>query len=216
MPVFPLSEIKKLSFDFETEVRNFVQAKKDHLNTEGVPAPTHHPWVEASVRRIAGEIQRSGATTIIHSDDFVPDYQIVDDTPPPPTLDDKKAKLAQDVGMQANALAEKILPRLKRKLFDFQAGDAAKAIALAQEAQQEPDPVHKFAWDAHLARQEKVEAIYRHAAELESQIHDLTEDQVDVWQGAPFPSAEGYNGRIYCCCHRFRYRRGTRIILGLC
>ena len=188
MPIFPLSELKKLPFDFDDEVRRFLQAKKDHLTTEGEPAPTSHPWVEMSVKRIPGEIQRSGATTIIHPDDFVMDYRIEDDTPLPPTLDEKKAKLAEEINKQANAMVQKILPPLKRKLWEFEANDAARAIGVAQAANQEPDAVHKFAWDAHIARTEKVGAIYRHAAELESQIHDLTEDQVDVWKGAPFPA----------------------------
>lgn len=81
----PLSQIKAMP-DFEARVHAFVQAKKDHLITEGVGAPTEHHVVESAVRRIPGD----GKTP----DDFVADYTIVDDTmpaAPAPTLDQRKA-----------------------------------------------------------------------------------------------------------------------------
>jgi hypothetical protein len=187
MPNFSLTEVKKLPFDFEDEVKKFVQAKKDHLLTEGVPAPTHHPWVEMSVRRIPGQVERSGGMTIIQPDDFVPDYTIIDDTPPPPSLAEKKAKIADEINRQAEALASQIAPPLKRKLFDVRIRDAHQAAGLAQAAHQEPSAADKATIAEHEARNAKIDAIYRHVAELESQIHDLTEDQVDVWKGAPFP-----------------------------
>lgn len=174
MPNFLLSDLKKLPFDFEAEVAKFVQVKKDHLTTEGVPAPTHHQLVELAVRRIPGSEDIP--------DDFVADYSIVDDTPPPPTLDEKKNALADQINAEAMALINKIDPPLKRKSLRFKINDA---FAVPED---ERTDAHKTLIAENIARDRKVETIQRHAAELESQIHDLTEDQVDVWKGAPFPT----------------------------
>jgi hypothetical protein len=174
-----LSTIKALPFDFETEVKNFIQAKKDHQNTKDVMAPAHHPLVEMAVRRVSNGVNER--------DDFVADYTIVDDTPPPPTLDEKKAMLADEVMRNANVLASQIIPPLKRKLFDFQISDAYAAISRAKASGQEPSDADKATIAEHETRTAKIDAVYRHVAALESQIHDLTEDQIDVWQGAPFP-----------------------------
>ncbi len=173
MQVFRLSSLKTLPFDFEAEVKKFVQAKKDHLMTEGVPAPTAHPVVEASVRRIPG--------TIHTPDDFVADYSIIDDTPPPPTLDERKSALATQVNDQVTALTSQIAPPLKQKLFQFQVNDAT-SVPEADRTNAQKAVIADF-----LERDRKLQGIYRHAAELESQIHDLTDATIDGWKPAPFP-----------------------------
>jgi hypothetical protein len=175
MPKFSLSWVKSLGFDFEAEVHKFVQAKKDHLKTEGVPAPAAHPAVEAAVRRIPGSKTQP--------DDFVADYEILDDMPPPPTLDEKKAALAQQYLGQAVAMVEGITPPLKKRMMGFQLSDAhaRKAAGTATDSD-----------DAIIAQHQdlskKHDAIWRHLAQIESQIDDLTADQIDVWKATPFPA----------------------------
>ena len=174
--VFALSQMKTLLFDFEAEVRNFIQAKKDHLTTEGVPAPTTHHFVEAAVRRIPG--------TVNQPDDFVADYTIVDDTPPAPTLDERKSALAAQVNADAAALLNQIAPPLKQRLFQFQVNDASRRAPLGTQTDADKAIIAES-----IARQEKIDAVYRHVAELESQIHDLTDETIDGWKAAPFPEA---------------------------
>lgn len=73
----PLSQVRAAGLDFAADVQAFVQAKLDHRFTVGEPAPVAHPLVEAVVHRVP-------ATEPGQPDDFVADYEIIDDTPPPP------------------------------------------------------------------------------------------------------------------------------------
>jgi hypothetical protein len=176
MPKFLLSWIKALPFDFEPAVQEFIDAKKHHLTTEGVPAPTAHPTVEAAVRRIPG--------TVDVPDDFVPDYQIVDDTPDPPSLDERKMLLASKLDSQATSLMHAIVPPLKSHLMNIQVGDAQ----IVPESQRTDEQKATIA--DHEARSQKTHAIFRHLAVLKDQIHDLTDATIDTWEPAPFPSGD--------------------------
>jgi hypothetical protein len=76
-----LSVISKMPFDFESAVWDFIKAKKDHLLTEGFPAPAApNAMVENAVRRIPGYFN---SDTDFVLDDFAPDYEIIDDMPAP-------------------------------------------------------------------------------------------------------------------------------------
>jgi hypothetical protein len=174
MVQFYLSQLKTLAFDFEDAVQAFIQAKRDHLTTEGVPAPTAHPAVEAAVRRIPG--------TVDVPDDFVADYQIVDDTPAPPTLAERKAALAAGVSMQASAAANEIMPPLKSRLVTLQVIDA-NAVP-----EDERTEAQKTTMAEHNLRSKRMQAVNRHHAELESQIDDLTDETIDGWKAEPFPN----------------------------
>lgn len=71
----PLSQVRATGLDFDAAVQAFVQAKRDHRFTIDEPAPVAaHPLVEAVVRRLP-------ATAPGQPDDFVADYEIIDDTP---------------------------------------------------------------------------------------------------------------------------------------
>jgi len=164
-----------LPFDFDQAVKDHVQAKKDHLTTEGVPAPTAHPAVEAAVRRIPGS-----ATT---PDDFVADYQIMDDTPPPPTAEERKAAVAAQINADATAALNAITPPLKARLWGIQYGEAMVARSNGQATAE-----HEAMIAEHEARGARFQQVIRHAAELESQLHDLPDDMVDIWKPAAFPS----------------------------
>lgn len=187
MPKFALSQLMLLPFDFKAEVTKLVQAKKDHLTTEGVPAPSAiHPYVEMAVRRVPASVELlhdgkpSPHTT---PDDFVADYEIEDDSPLPPTVAQKKDALAAKVNAEANALSEQIAPRLKQKLFNLQFGEA---FAVPEDKR---TPEQQATIAEQMDRLQKSQAIFRHVAEVESQIHDLPDDMVDVWKAPPFPGS---------------------------
>ena len=178
---------------FASLVDQFIAAKKEHLTTTGQPAPAApHPLIEAAVRRVVAPVERLvdhkgrdiGPSPNTQPDDFVADYEIEDDTPPPVvlTVAQKKDVLAAKVNADAAALAEQVMPRLKQRLFMFQHGDA---IAVP-EANRTPEQVATIA--AHTDWQNKLQAINRYVAEVESQIHDLPDDMVDVWKAPPFPA----------------------------
>jgi hypothetical protein len=173
MPQFSLSYLKSLPFDFDKAVADFVQAKKDHLMTEGMPAPTAHPTVEAAVRRIPG--------TVDQPDDFVADYQVVDDTPPPA---ERKAAVATALRAEAQSRLDVVTPPLKTRLWNLQYSEAMMA-----RSKESATAAQEIMIAEHEARAAKSQAILRHLAEMESQLHDLPDDMADIWKPAPFPSS---------------------------
>jgi hypothetical protein len=186
MPQYLLSQIKALPFDFEQAVRDFVQAKKDHLSTEGVPAPTAHHMVEDAVTRIPGTVEfddDGAARPDTHQpDDFVENYEIVPDPEPPPlTLEERRAAVAAQISADARAAVAKITPPLKARLWQIH---LSEAIAVPEADRTDAQKV-TIAENAVRARREYL--IHRHLAEMESQLHDLPDDMVDIWRPAPFP-----------------------------
>jgi hypothetical protein len=171
-----LSQIKALPFDFVGTVDAFIAAKKVHQSTENVPAPgAPHPWVEQAVRRLPGSIEPP------RPDDFVADYEIIDDTPPPPTLDQRKMTLAAAAQASAHAEIDAIDPPLKRRLVGIEAGRAMMVDPSKR------TPAQLAAITSQATRDAKREAIIYHLAKLEAQIHDLTDKTIDNWSAAPFP-----------------------------
>ena len=170
-----LSAMKALPYDFEKEVASLIQAKKDHQKTEGIPAPYGPALVESAVRRVPGSIDPPKA------DDFVADYEVVDDTPPPPTLDERKGALAMTSQAVAQSIIDKIDPPLKRRLTQM---DYANAMAVPEAKRTSPQIA---AIAARETRKARVDATMYHLATLESQIHDLTDKTIDGWTPAPFP-----------------------------
>lgn len=104
--VIKLSQIKSAA-DFEAQVAAYIKARKDHQKTEGEPAPTAPPIVEAAVMLVPGSIDPPRA------DDYVADYQIEDDSP---TLDERKAAVHALAVHAANAAIDAISPPLLRRL----------------------------------------------------------------------------------------------------
>jgi hypothetical protein len=196
-----LSHVKALPFDFEEAVAAFIKAKQDHRTKTGEAAPSPpHALVEAAVKRVPGSIDPP------RPDDFVADYEIVDDTPPPPvppTLDERKKALAFKVGQATAAAAAQVMPPLKRRLWDYEHARIERDIYAVQRKENEPNadwkarglsavqkasPADHAAYLAHEDRKAKVVAIVHHLAVCESAIHDLTEATIDAWAPAPFPT----------------------------
>lgn len=202
----PLSQIGDPAA-FKARVAAFRQAKLDHHARIGEPAPREHELVEAAVRRVprglsgitrspaAGEgstdfAARSAAPAHAPgdramqdnaADDYAIDYQIVDDRP---SLRTRKDALIHDVSAHEHALLVASMPPGKRRLDALTAGDL-----LRKPAAERSEAEKKFLADrdARLARED---AIQRHAAQLMSDIEDLTEDTIGAWRPVPFPDQE--------------------------
>lgn len=159
--------------NFDAAVVAYIEALKVHQHSEGEPAPTPpHAWVELAVARV----QEPGKP-----DTFVPNYKFIDDTPPPPTLDERKTALAHDLTVQAQRVVDGIMPPLKRRLWAIQSG---KAYAVPEKDRGDG---HKTTIATHEDRQDKVAEIELHLAQMHSDIHDLTDATFDAWKPAPFP-----------------------------
>ena len=134
----------------------------------GAPRPTAHPLIEACIVRV----QSPGLP-----DDFVADYEIVDDTPPPPTLQERKYKLMGSIELEEGKLAVAIWPHGKRRL------DSIKQVAILnkQESARTAEEV-QFLSDL-TSKQNRLRDINLTTATLLSEIEDLTEETIGSWSG---------------------------------
>lgn len=183
MPQILLSTMKALPYDFEKAVAEYVVARREHSQTIGEGAPrARDQLVELFVKRVPPNEHNN-------EEDFVADFEIVDDmqAPPPPdpavlTLDQKKAKLASEAQAAAIVIWDKILPPLKRRMV---AADRGRIFKIAE---QDRTPVDVAAMAKYEADQERGQAIELHLGLLESEIDDLTEETVDAWKPKEFPA----------------------------
>jgi hypothetical protein len=160
--------------DFEAQVQKHLRDKLNHRLSTGAPAPAHpHPAVEAAVRRIPG--------TKNTPDDYVADYQLVDDRPPPPTLLDKKRSLIAQVSANEYALLESILPVNKRRLQFIKLHDLQTAITDGTIIN--PEEQEFIANEEK--RQARFKAIDRKVATVMSEIEDLTDETIGAYQIPP-------------------------------
>jgi hypothetical protein len=168
----PKSVIAGLPYNYADEVEAFRQAKLAHRFTGDI-APSAPAIIEHAVRRVQTEGQ---------ADDFVTDYEVVDDTPPPPTLAEQKQVLVGQLrSMEAAALAEIISPARERLMgLDLNAVYA------------KPDADRTDADRALLAKAADIAArkdfIQRHSAIQQIALEDLTEAAIDGWTPAAFPA----------------------------
>lgn len=170
----PLSTINSLGFDFGGAVDQYINKLNEHREQTGIAAPAaRHPLVERSVARVQYGIDDG------KPDDFVRAFEIVDDTP---TLEARKAVLANDVAMLALAAAHKVIPPLKVASWNFEVADAQAVKPSAR------TKAHIETIAQHDARQKRIEGINRHLAKLHSEIHDLTDETFHEWSPVPFPT----------------------------
>ena len=169
--------------EFRKRVAAFRQAKLDHHATIGEPAPREHELFEAAVRRVPrclSGIAPSPSATASAADDYAIDYEIVDDRP---SLRSRKDALIHEVNRQEHALLVASMPPGKRRLDGLHAGDLVRKPPAERSAAE-----RKFLAERD-ARHAREEAIARHAAQLMSDIEDLTEETIGAWKSAPFPSS---------------------------
>jgi|SRR5882724_6973010 len=153
---------------FENAVQNYINTMHAFNMVVGKPRPTAvHPLIERAVRRI--QIQGQ-------PDKYVADYVVIDDTPQPPSLEDKKNKLMSDLRFAENAAMEKVLPARKIRLAHIKYADALSLDESVRTATHQED----------IDLIGKVQGIREHyaliAAQAEAEIEDLTEQTIDSWQ----------------------------------
>lgn len=164
--------------DFEQAVEAHRQAllthrfaQPDRKTKQSIPRPTASGIVEASVTRVPGEKGKP--------DDFIADYEIVDDTPPPPSLVELKNKLIHEVSKAEQELLASIIPFGKRRLLDIKfheimSGGGPKTI---------PDTQLVNDYNEKLKR---MQGITKRAAQMQSDIEDLTEATIGAWKMEAF------------------------------
>jgi hypothetical protein len=169
------SQLAGLGFEeFGALVEEYRQALLAHRFT-GDAAPTNFVLVEQAVRRVPVE----GA-----ADEFVADYEPVDDTPVPivPTLAEMRALLLATVRAAENDAALAVITNGKLRLLSLDAKDAMmKPVA-------ERTVADLATLEAMVSVQNRRAAIERHAAVIEAAIDDLPADQVATYQFEAFPS----------------------------
>lgn len=131
----------------------------------GVARPTHHLLVEACVRRVP---QEGGP------DDFVTDYELVDDLP---KLRAKKDTLIGQIVEQEVAGLAEISPPGKRRLQELR---CQEILLLGEENRTSEEK--QFLTD-YAGMIKRMNAIQKRAAELMAEIEDLTDETVDGWSG---------------------------------
>lgn len=158
---------------FSTLVEEHRQALIVHGKSIGVPAPIPKIYgLEACIVRTAA--------TDEHEESFVSDFEIVDDLPPPPTLDEKKMVHVRTTHELFNKAISDAFPQLKRRLWGLTYEDIVEKPTAARSDSE------RLFQRQHEARLKYEKDAYRHLARLESEIDDLTSDTVDGWKPEPF------------------------------
>ncbi|SRR5258708_6561572 len=165
------SVINGLPYDYADAVEQFRQAKLAHRFTGDI-APSAPALIESAVRRVQTEGQ---------ADDFVADYEIIDDIPVP-TLAERKAALAAAIrSAEAAALAKIISPARERLM-----GLDLNAVYAKPEAERTDADRALLSSAGAIATRKEV--IHRHSAKLEIAVEELTDATIDGWTPAEFPS----------------------------
>lgn len=157
---------------FAARVAAFVKAKLDHHNTVEIPAPAEHHLVEQSVSRVP----RKG-----EPDNYVADYEIVDDSPKK-TLRQRKDDLIHNISLQEHELMVAQLAPGKRRL------QVLDANAIYQKPVEQRSETERQFIAKHETRMAREAAIQRHAAEQMAAVEDLTDGTIDKWTMDPLPS----------------------------
>jgi len=160
-------------------------------NAQAYPPPNPAPDIAAAVRR---NVAKDGTVT------FVPDYEIVDDGPPPELLLlQKKGALFNVVAGMERMAGNAVLPIGKRRLqnillrpalikkatLDGEAAQRAAGIEIKVKTKPLTDDEQSLLDEADSIKS-KMDAIDLHAAEMLSEIEDLTLDTIDGWKPTPF------------------------------
>lgn len=166
------SVIDGLGFNYAAAVEEFRQAKLAHRFTGDI-APSAPAVIEHAVRRVPVEGQ---------ADDFVTDCEVVDDTPPPPTLEERKAKLIDSIRAAEHMSLVDIMSPARERLMVLD----LNAVYAKPEADRTDDDRALMAKASEIASRKA--AITRYATLLEIEVEDLTEADIGGWVPKPFPA----------------------------
>lgn len=156
--------------EFEVAVATHITRMTAFNKEVGQPRPVAHPLVEASIKRV----QTRG-----RPDAYVPDYTIVEDTPPPApaiSLDDKKRMHQAALAAAESEAKFKLLPQRKMRLAQL------KYQAAMRKPEDERTPEENEDVASLNLLEKAFAAITLKGAQAESDIDDLTDDTVDNWQ----------------------------------
>jgi hypothetical protein len=152
------------------------KAIRDHITNLTVfrksinkPRPTAHPLVEACLKKI-----RKGTV-----DDYEADYVVVNDLPPPappPSLEEKKNKLQEQLTHAEFEAKAKVLPPRKMRLASVKANIAFQIKEGSRTAEQEEDI---YSYTKVMEAHAKIELI---GAQALSDLDDQTEATIDSWK----------------------------------
>ena len=163
------SVINGLPYSFPDAVETFRQAKLAHRFTGDV-APSAPALIEHAVRRVQTEGK---------ADDFVADYEIIDDIPLPTLAERKAALVAAIRSAEAVALATIISPARERLM-----GLDLNAVYAKPEAQRTDEDRALLARAADIAARKQV--AHRRAATQEIAVEELTDATIDGWTPEAF------------------------------
>jgi hypothetical protein len=162
--------INGLPYRYADEVEAFRQAKLAHRFTGDI-APSAPAEIEHAVRRVHTEGQ---------ADDFITDYEIVEDIPVPTLAERKQALVGAIRNAEAAALAEIISPARERLMgLDLNA-----VYARPETARSDADRALLAKATAIASRKD---TIHRHGIHLEIAVEELTEATIDGWTAQEFP-----------------------------
>lgn len=165
-----LSRIGGNTTAFDAAVTDHIAKLAEFTQTVGKPRPTAHSLVEQAIKRVQHTIG---------PDTYEPDYEYVNDIPPPPpplTIEDKKNQLHSEVIKAETEAKNKILPPRKMRHLNYSYETATHKL----EEERTPEDVENI--KNFIETNNKWAAIGRIAAQAESDIEDLTEDNVYTWQ----------------------------------
>src|SRR4051794_4518152 len=159
------SVINGLGYDYAAAVEAFRQAKLEHRFTGDI-APSAPAIIEHAVCRVpvAGQ-----------ADDFVVDYDVIEDVQPPTLPERKQALVVAIRAMEAAALVRIISPARERLM-----GLDINAVYVKPEAERTDADRALLGRMSQLAARKEV--VHRHSAALEIAVEDLTEATIDGWR----------------------------------
>ncbi len=169
--------------EFHKEVEALRQAKLDHRFTQNTPVPVVHPLLDQAIRRVPAALVSDNPPVHDGPDDFVIDYEIIDDLPKP---DEKKQHLRGVFLTEETRIGNNILPPGKRRITNLRIIEIEDKISrdrgdtnLSQEDKDFMADVQK--------KKDQLDKLHRFGAQVESEIEDLTEENIDSWVMPSFP-----------------------------
>lgn len=173
----PLSKVGSAA-EFAAAVEAHRSDVEKHLAGEpGVPAPTHDPLIESLIVRTAakGPVAKRGPDKIT-----IAPYEIVDDTPPPPTIEQRKEALLMQVQNAAFAARNAGLSPARQQLLALDIGDALGT------KEEDRTAAQKAAVELNASFVARCAAINRVAVLASIEIEDLTAETIDGWKPPTF------------------------------
>ena len=150
--------------NFQAEVEAYRAGVIEARETPGMSPPLAGPFVEQALRR---ERQAKGP------DELIIDYEIIDDTPPPPTPEERKIAAINASRAQEQAEIDALLPPLgMRRLAEMEYSKAMRSVHEARMKGQEPSAEAQKIVDDYAALQDRIAEIQYEGAKREAKIEE--------------------------------------------